>query len=227
MYAYVMRPEILPRSYYTFIQRYAFVACHSSEFCSKCQFSVNCLSFRLVRNSFVRTGPISEPILQAVRTYNRGRPIDVAAVLADVHSANPASPLQSLSPLPSVLPCTALHPKHSSCTVNYFHVVFSVAKKIIPLYATLTFVPMVALQWFCTFTSFYISLAELWRRPVATLSHFASSTLRSTVFLCCFTSWYQVCHCPPNPYFLTHLIALPTPLLPPPFISTIFFSFYF
>jgi len=67
MYAYVMRPETLPRSYYTFIQR---------------------------------TGPIAEPVLQAVRTYNRNQPIDVPAVMAYVKKANPNTTLKTLEPIP-------------------------------------------------------------------------------------------------------------------------------
>ena len=47
MYAYVMRPETLPHSYWKFI---------------------------------VKSGPVSETVLEAVRRNNRGLPVDVDAV---------------------------------------------------------------------------------------------------------------------------------------------------
>lgn len=159
MYAYVMRPETLPPSYYKFI---------------------------------VRSGPIDECVLDAVRKSNRGKPVDLQTITDYVTKlGSPATIASALGFLKShpdgllpVVPCSVLHPRTASCTGHNLNTFLSTAKKTLPIYATLTFVPMVVLQFF-----------KLLRNPFSLLSKGILSCLRSTVFLASFCAMYQVIIC--------------------------------
>ncbi|ELR19728.1 carrier superfamily protein [Acanthamoeba castellanii str. Neff] len=168
MYAYVMRPETLPPSYYKFI---------------------------------VRSGPIDECVLEGVRRSNRNKPIDVQTLVDYVTKlGTPATIAHAMGFLKShpdgllpVIPCSILHPRTSSCVGHNINTFLSTSKKTLPIYATLTFVPMIVLQFF-----------KLLRNPVTLLSrghvgHYARagllSSLRSTVFLASFCAMYQVIIC--------------------------------
>lgn len=159
MYAYVMRPETLPPSYYKFI---------------------------------VRSGPIDECVLEGVRRSNRNKPIDVQTLVDYVTKlGTPATIAHAMGFLKShpdgllpVIPCSILHPRTSSCVGHNINTFLSTSKKTLPIYATLTFVPMIVLQFF-----------KLLRNPVTLLSRGLLSSLRSTVFLASFCAMYQVIIC--------------------------------
>lgn len=173
MYAYVMRPDALPSSYYKFIQRYLLSVQHSLL-------------------TFLRTGPIAEPVLDAVRKNNRGKqPIDVRRdhccviliPLDDItrcicevcessccpfHYSYPGhhSMLRYSCPAQFLVidSFSVLHPHNASCTRNFFQVTYDVARKIFPLYSSLTFVPLVALQYkgaCCSSISFFSLFSPL------------------------------------------------------------------
>jgi hypothetical protein len=163
MYAYVMRPETLPPSYYKFI---------------------------------VRSGPIDECVLDAVRKNNRNKPFDVRTLMEYVTNLGTPATISSATnlfksrnePDPNgllpLIPCSVLHPRTESCVVHNLHTFFSTAKKTLPIYATLTFVPMVVLQF-----------VKLFKDPFTLLRKGVLSCLRSTVFLALFCAMYQVVIC--------------------------------
>jgi len=76
----------------------------------------------------VRSGPIAEVVLQAVRANNRAKPIDVENVLSYVYNTNPLS-VTILDLHPSIIPCEVLHPRTVSCTKNALEVLVSSFKK--------------------------------------------------------------------------------------------------
>uniref|UniRef100_A0A6B2L4Z8 Transmembrane protein 135 N-terminal domain-containing protein n=1 Tax=Arcella intermedia TaxID=1963864 RepID=A0A6B2L4Z8_9EUKA len=155
MYAYVMRPETLDDSYYKFI---------------------------------VKSGPIDEVVLQQVRNNNRGRPLDVNRIVEYVTRRNPNADRAGLASEVleklTVIPCSVLHPHNESCVMNALEVLRLSFKKILPIYATLTFVPLLLLK----FGSFIKHpLARIW---TATLS-----TIQSSLFLGTFVMVYMSVVC--------------------------------
>lgn len=151
MYAYVMRPETLPESYYKFI---------------------------------VRTGPIHEVILQAVRDNCRDKPVVLKHVVQYFDKFRPTSPFPLKDAYPPIIPCSLLHPRFDSCWRADLDVYIQTAKKILPLYTSLTIVPILAFQ-----------LGKLTRQPVKVLSHTFFGLLQSIAFLSCFVGLYQTMVC--------------------------------
>lgn len=132
----------------------------------------------------VRTGPIHEVVLQSVRDNCRGKPINLPAVLdyCAKHNGGAPAPLDTL--YPSIIPCSVLHPDNVSCFKADLKVFIQSAKRIFPLYATLTFLPVIA-----------FSLNKLVRSPVSVITQGLLSTVRSVAFLASFVSLYQVVIC--------------------------------
>jgi len=151
MYAYVMRPDSIPMSYWKFI---------------------------------VRTGPIAATVLEAVKNNNRGKPIDVPKIMEYCRKTSNGKMIPKIGEFPSIIPCSVLHPKHPSCTRNNLSIFIKTTKKIFPLYATLTFVPMVLLK-----------LKGFIRSPLRMIWNGLFGTFRSTVFLASFVSLYQLVIC--------------------------------
>ncbi|KAK9805247.1 hypothetical protein WJX72_008453 [[Myrmecia] bisecta] len=145
MYAYVMRPETLPESYWRFI---------------------------------VRSGPIDAKVLEAVRSTNRGQPVNVEAVNAYVSAAGGATFLTSA--FPRQIPAAILHPWTTSALRNFGKVTFDTFRKTFPLYMSLTLVPYVVLN-----------LKRAAKAPVTTAVHAVLGALRSTSFLASFVGLYQ------------------------------------
>jgi len=149
MYAYVMRPDTIPVSYFNFI---------------------------------ARTSPIAIQVLSAVRAAGRGEDIgNMDEIIAYcLKHGNPTN----IEIHPPLLPCSVMHPMCSSCIVNASRVWFLTAKKIYPLYASLTFVPIIVLH----FSKFMKSpLPHIWKG--------IQSTLQSMSFLCSFCMLYQAVIC--------------------------------
>lgn len=132
----------------------------------------------------VRTGPIKEVILQAVRDNNRGRPIDLPQVLDYCREASGGASPPFTSAFPSIVPCSALHPQRTSCAMHNIDTFLNTAKRIFPVYASLTFVPLVALQLF-----------KFLRNPFRQTLQGLFSSLRSTTFLATFVALYQLVIC--------------------------------
>jgi hypothetical protein len=91
---------------------------------------------------------------------------------------------EDLSPLPAILGCAVMHRSEPSCLRFNLHVYWSAFKKAFPVYATLTFVPMVVLQFL-----------RVIRDPFKYLGWGLLSSTRSAVFLGSFCGLYQTVVC--------------------------------
>ncbi|CAI5465400.1 unnamed protein product [Closterium sp. Yama58-4] len=151
MYAYVMRPETLPSSYWDFISR---------------------------------TGPIPTPVLEAVRRSCRGMPMDTLALTALLRGRTGQVAPLGMGPMPSLVPCSMLHPDCSSCPRAQLRAARNAFRKTFPLYLSLTFVPFVVLN-----------LRKFMQSPLRTVWLATSSALRSTSFIAVFVGVYQACAC--------------------------------
>jgi len=127
----------------------------------------------------LRTGPIAEVILKAVRACNRNKPIPVEAVTSYVKGINLKIPVDLDGPV-SIIPCSLLHPQQPYCSLQALDVFLSCFKKVLPLYATLTCLPMIGLN-----------LTKFLKAPLAKLREFSLSTVRSTTFLSSFVAVYM------------------------------------
>jgi hypothetical protein len=118
----------------------------------------------------VRTGPIAEVVLNQVKNHNRGKPVDVKSLVDYCAKASKGTVVPQLSTHPPIIPCEVLHPMELSCSKNFIRVLLDTARKIFPLYATLTFVPTILLRirskkrkeicfffffFFCSFVFFF------------------------------------------------------------------------
>lgn len=132
----------------------------------------------------VRTGPIHEVVLQSVRDNCRGKPINLPDVLEYCSQNNGGAPAPLDTLFPSIIPCSVLHPDNTSCFKADLKVFTQSAKRIFPLYASLTFLPLLA-----------FSLNKFVRNPLLHTQQGLLSTLRSVAFLSSFISLYQVVIC--------------------------------
>ncbi|ORY48568.1 hypothetical protein BCR33DRAFT_847954 [Rhizoclosmatium globosum] len=156
MYGYVMRPGTIPNSYYRFI---------------------------------LNTGPIPEDILLLARQQLGGTvPMDVTQVMkAVVNHKGTALAIEEASKIqdfPDFLPCGVLHPPLDSCDAQMGHTFGKVMKAILPVYASLNFVPMVVLK-----------TRELVRRPQSLLIRGLKNTFRSSLFLAVFVATFMRIAC--------------------------------
>jgi len=147
MYAYVMRPGTLSKSFWKFV---------------------------------VRTGPIDERVLSAVRLSCRHRPVDVDAL--ERYTSSHRSDFVLASPIvgPQGIPCAVLHPGEPSCTRNFARQGLAAFSKVFPLYVSLNFVPLVATH-----------LAQFLRSPGALLHKAAWGSVRGSALLGIFVATYQ------------------------------------
>ena len=155
MYAYVMRPETLPTSYWNFI---------------------------------VRMGPISKPVLTAVRQSCRNLPIDVEKLAADLSplgydmAQDLAEGGVSLIGPPRVIPIISarvLRPGFQSNLMAVYDCCKNTFTRSFPLYLSLTLGPSLALR----FTRFL-------RKPLQTVLRAFAGSARSALFIGALCSWY-------------------------------------
>lgn len=92
-------------------------------------------------------GPIKSNVLQAVRDSCRGLPIDLPGILRYCEQAARKSFTPLSTALPAIVPCSVLHPQQLSCTLHNRDVFLNVFRKIMPLYLTLCFVPLLVLRF--------------------------------------------------------------------------------
>jgi len=151
MYAYVMRPETLPESYYKFI---------------------------------LRTGPIDARTLDAVRKINRGKPIDTTSIIEFLSSKVPHKDHSHISSTPDIIGCNLLHPKYESCSYVALLVLLSSAKKILPIYASITIISQLALRF-----------RHLVSNPLQEAKYSILSCFQSSMFLSAFVAIYQAVIC--------------------------------
>jgi hypothetical protein len=86
----------------------------------------------------------------------------------------------TLPSTPVALPCELIHPRFSSCTYTTIERFYQVFKAIFPVYATLNFVPMIALQ-----------MVQFMQDPLSLIKKRSVNTVRSSVFLATFIASYQ------------------------------------
>mmetsp|Transcript_41435 Transcript_41435/g.81233 ORF Transcript_41435/g.81233 Transcript_41435/m.81233 type:complete len:508 (+) Transcript_41435:70-1593(+) len=118
MYAYVMRPETLPETYWNFIVRTG---------------PIEKPVLSAVRNS-IRGNSLD--VDQMVTFLNKKGVPEAQEVM------------HNLGSLPDLIPCSILHPLQQSCTKNTFGVLVSAFKKLFPLHMTVTFVPLLVVGLF-------------------------------------------------------------------------------
>ncbi|KAJ3078575.1 hypothetical protein HK102_004388, partial [Quaeritorhiza haematococci] len=124
MYAYALRPNSIPRSFYKFILKTG---------------PINEETLKLIRKQ-IREEPMTVPEVVAAVAKQSGtaRALEFAASGA----SNPAA---APSGWP-IVPCEILHPTQDSCVLFDASVFVSVFSKIIPVYLSLNVVPMLVLK---------------------------------------------------------------------------------
>ncbi|KAG0029769.1 hypothetical protein BGZ81_003456 [Podila clonocystis] len=151
MYAYTMQPDSIPPEYLKFM---------------------------------LNTARVPAEALAFNRARVRGFPVDVSQVQALVKrfkgTPNSIQTAASLTEYTTIIPCAVLHPAFDSCKVNNAERFVQVTKNILPVYATLNFVPLLILR-----------MKRLLTDPVNVLSKTSFNTLRSSVFLAVFVVLYQ------------------------------------
>lgn len=196
MYAYVMRPDTLPRSYNNFIVSTG---------------PIERGVLTAVRDQ-VRGVPLDVPALSnlchrantswASDWTGRGGPSFAAQLLAMLRSrvqgaskaagrkgATAAAVVGAAQPvlasaLPPRIPCSVLHPQQPLCTVQAVATWVDAFTRVFPTYLTLTTVPAVVLR-----------LRNFLRRPLGTLRTAMVSTVRSSSFLASFVAIYMASIC--------------------------------
>lgn len=98
----------------------------------------------------VNTARVPVEALAFNRARVRGFPVDVSQVQALVRrfKGTPANieTVSKLTEYTDMIPCAVLHPSIDSCTVNNAERFVQVTKNILPVYATLNFVPLLVLR---------------------------------------------------------------------------------
>ncbi|KAF9406971.1 hypothetical protein BGZ94_002885, partial [Podila epigama] len=151
MYAYTMQPDSIPPEYLKFMLNTARVPGEA-------------LAFNRAR---VRGFPVDVQQVQALVKRFRGTPKAMETVSA-------------LTEYTDIIPCAVLHPRYDSCRINNAERFYQVTKNILPVYATLNFVPLLVLR-----------LKRLMADPVNVLSKTSFNTFRSSIFLAVYVVIYQ------------------------------------
>ena len=134
-------------------------------------------------NKFIiETGPINRTIIEAVRRNNNNLPIDVRGISNYCSKFNTNFKLNT--PYPNIIGCNMLHPKYESCTKAQMTCFTDVIRKVFPLYASITFLPLIIFR-----------LKKLIKDPVMSVGKSLLSTIQSTIFLSTFVSTYLVSTC--------------------------------
>ncbi|KAF9578933.1 hypothetical protein BGW38_005026 [Lunasporangiospora selenospora] len=151
LYAYTMQPESIPPEYLKFM---------------------------------VNTARVPVEALAFNRARIRGFPVDVSQVQAMVKRFRPTpkaiETASKLTEFTDIIPCAVLHPSYDSCTYNNAERFYQVTRNILPVYATLNFVPLLVLR-----------MKRLLADPFNVMFKTSFNTLRSSVFLAVFVAVYQ------------------------------------
>jgi hypothetical protein len=207
MYAYALRPESLPDSYYSFMVRTAPVSSLVLQ-ANRTALRGGAADVAAVTDYCVAVNPnhaaewaaaglpaaatLSSRVRSAVRGFGRllrsQVPGGPRARTPHIRLPPPKAPagtaLVLATATPPILPCSVMHPHNTSCTVHTAQTWVDAFRISLPLYASLTVVPMVVLR----FSSFM-------RAPLASLVAAASSATQSTAFLATFVSTYVAMIC--------------------------------
>ncbi|KAI0329609.1 hypothetical protein GY45DRAFT_1304427 [Cubamyces sp. BRFM 1775] len=166
MYAFLMRPDTLPRSYNKWIQ----VASKVPEEAVKTNLTL------------VREGYFDPDDLERVLKYPGITPSNYAYLADRVAKARLPEGLRSYGP--HVVPCEAVHPDIDSClTVQVAHF-WEVFRWMLPIYGALHTIPMMLFR-----------RKTFLQRPTRMLLRAALGTARSSAFLGVFVVIYQAYFC--------------------------------
>lgn len=98
----------------------------------------------------LNTARVPAEALAFNRARVRGFPVDVSQVQALVKrfkgTPKAAKTVATLTEYTNIIPCAVLHPAFDSCKVNNAERFVQVTKNILPVYATLNFVPLLILR---------------------------------------------------------------------------------
>ncbi|KAI9103741.1 hypothetical protein DFS34DRAFT_645797 [Phlyctochytrium arcticum] len=137
----------------------------------------------------LKSGPIPEPVLQALRTNIRNKPLDVeqiGKVVAQYGGSDAVvrQVVENMGSIPRAIPCTVLHPWTEKCLEQGAWTFKKAVKKIAPVYLVLNFVPMMILR-----------SKDLLKRPGHLFQRASFSAFRSSLFFGVFVSGYQFLTC--------------------------------
>lgn len=130
------------------------------------------------------TNPIDHAVIRALRCRNTGAPVD----RDEFRAFGAAMGIDSLALLDAAaaagapMPCALMHP-HRGCAHQLGYTLASVARKTLPLYATLNVVQLLV-RW-----------RSALRAPRQRLTRCALSTARSTAFMALFNGLYMASVC--------------------------------
>eukprot|EP00891_Asterochloris_glomerata_P002067 jgi/Astpho2/2067/e_gw1.00038.70.1_t len=130
-------------------------------------------------NFIVRTGPIHEVVLEAVRRNVRKQPVNIAAVNSYIRRNGGRTLLQD--PFPRQIGAAVLHPHTRSPVANVLRAARNTFSRTFPLYLSINLVPYVVLNF-----------RNAAKAPLMTSLHAALSAARSTSFLSAFVGLYQM-----------------------------------
>ncbi|KAF9441977.1 hypothetical protein P691DRAFT_711032 [Macrolepiota fuliginosa MF-IS2] len=165
MYAFLLRPDSLPRSYHVWIGQAG-------------QISPECVR---MNQGLVREGKIQLADLNKVLATPDITPVNTADLLAfqrDYLSAQPSTYL------PRFVPCSAVHPAVSACSSVPLDRFFAVFKWMLPIYGALHFIPPVVFKW-----------KNFLSDPGAVIVKAGLGSMRSSAFLGVFVVIYQTLFC--------------------------------
>ncbi|CAG8445452.1 7545_t:CDS:2 [Diversispora eburnea] len=139
-------------------------------------------------NFMIKTARVPQETLELNLNIVQGNPLkieDALKILDKYKGTKHAYEVVSkLPPFPTVIPCEIIHPQFDSCLVTDMERFYQAFKRILPVYATLNFVPMIAFK----FNQFF-------KNPIPLLRKSTLNTIRSSTFLATFVSSYltQIC----------------------------------
>eukprot|EP00924_Labyrinthula_sp_SR-Ha-C_P008971 snap_masked-scaffold_2-processed-gene-8.13-mRNA-1 protein AED:0.06 eAED:0.09 QI:0/0/0/0.33/1/1/3/0/577 len=177
MYAYVMRPETLPESYYKFIRKQGPIP---EEILKAVRSSIRLktIDIQTYLNHVLRVSKGDTNILNKILPYIfKDPPRQLNQIMNSEQLISSLTPKKEIT----VIPLQGIHPYTRSTALHTFRAFSGVATKIFPVYLALALVPAVILRY-SSFT----------KAPVMILIKSFKSSIMSTLFLSLFCAIFQL-----------------------------------
>ncbi|PPQ69246.1 hypothetical protein CVT26_003658 [Gymnopilus dilepis] len=169
LYAFLLRPDTLPRSYTGWIQQ-------ASKVPSECVR----MNHDLVRNRTFNLQDLDQVVRRSdITSWNKA---DLLALRANFLNSTPKDGIPPY--LPCYAPCSAVHPALSSCASVPLDRFFAVFKWMLPIYGALHFIPAVLFK-----------RKAFMQDPGRMLLRATVGSMRSSAFLGVFVVIYQTIYC--------------------------------
>lgn len=191
-YAYAMRPDTLPQSYYKFIVQTGPIAPFALEQ-TRAQVrglpvdARGCVQFMHKHTGGKSTAAAAAAAVPQLSQWRNPNSARFAQSLCDGLAVLPPG-THSLAPAcaayPKAMPCGFLHPQHRLCSMQALHTWLDGFKRTFPLYLSLNLVPLAVLK----FKAFL-------QRPATMLQRAVVGAARSSTFMACFVSGYMATIC--------------------------------